>query len=78
MISIGEDKNYIAACDPFKKDCISEIHIHCYSKNSSIAKTEKYLASVEFVNKNTEGKQKFRAKSFKSLIEEIETFIQSL
>ena len=74
MFKVGIENNLSIIKDPFTKKGVSSIHMHSYPKNGSL----EWTASIEFVNGQTEGKQKFRGNDFEQITMQMKSFIESL
>ena len=78
MFTIGsgkeEDKPKLYN-DPFKKDSFKDAAIFIgYGSTNPIS----YSSQIRFIKENTEGQQKFQAKSLHDLLEKMESFMKSL
>ena len=56
--------------DPFQKNCVSVVHIHLYPDG--------HQATVETLNGDTKGEQKFRSKDIFDLFQRIENYVGHL
>lgn len=63
--------------DPFQKDKWQMVAIHIYNVGPLRKKVE-HSAMIEFKNGDTEGKQRFTADDFPSLLTKIQSFITTL
>ena len=61
--------------DPFNKERIQSIHMHYYNRSWS---DPGWIATIEFINGNTRGEQKFEDKDFQSLLGKMEQFVNEL
>lgn len=62
--------------DPFLKNGVNKIFIHIIK--SSFTDRFNVSGSIEFINGSTEGKQKFEANDFDSLIYQMKNFMKNL
>lgn len=60
--------------NPFKKECIEGIHIHMVKTFNKY----RFIGKVEFVNKGTEGVQKFEGKDLADVFIKIKEFCINL
>lgn len=61
--------------DPFNKNCMVGLWVHCNKSNYS---GWSYSGSVNFENGNTKGEQKFNGESLKDVLLKVEAFILTL
>ena len=64
--------------NPFKKRCITAIHMHCYPNSNAYPPEQIVSASVEFERGMTKGEQKFRGKDFQSVLNQMYMFCSQL
>lgn len=61
--------------DPFKKECVDQMHFHVYPNRNY---SDPCDGSILFTNGDTEGTQRFTAKTFYELVTKMQNFIDSL
>lgn len=60
--------------NPFKKECIEEIHIHMFKRFNGCS----FIGSIKFVNNGTEGVQRFEGKDLADVFIKIREFCVNL
>jgi len=74
MFKIGAINNLSIIKDPFNNKCVSAIHMHSYPKYGGL----EWMSSIEFINGQTEGTQKFEGKDFEDITIQMKSFIETL
>jgi hypothetical protein len=62
--------------DPFSMNCVDNIWFSIRKRRN----TQKFCtsASIEFINNNTKGEQRFEAEDFQTVVLQVENFIKQL
>lgn len=76
MFELKDGQSLSILNDPFKKECVAELHIHWYSGKYSFSNG--ISGSVEFKNGTTSGVQKFTGETIADIVQKMESFINSL
>lgn len=64
--------------DPFNKDGVDQIRFSIARNKSMFRKDKRGEATVYFTRGDTSGEQKFYSDDFKDLVNQVDTFINSL
>lgn len=54
--------------DPFKKDCVQQIHFYIYSEHAFKYMDKRFHADIVFQNGNTSGRHEIRTTDFASAV----------
>lgn len=73
----NDSSSITCVSDPFKKNCIKGLHIHCYP-NDSWYKRKPVSATIDFENGNTQGTQRFEGDDIMSVLKEMYRFCEKL
>ena len=73
MLEVGNENNLSIIKDPFILSGVHALHMHSFPKEGEFT----WIASIEFENGMTEGKQKFEG-NFESITAQMKSFMEFL